>query len=117
MSADNTVVVLSTQISEGCQKREFRVAEMQAMENLTYEDATPDYLNWIIAINFGQSKVYESEEEAWRAGLLLADEIRASDRYLEYGVQSVELNRSYPAKSEAALRAVLKKKKQYPFDR
>ncbi len=117
MSADNTVVVLSTQVSEGCQKREYRVAEMQAMENLTYEAVTPHYTNWIMAEVFDRSKVYEEEEAAWRAALALADEIRADGRILEYGVQSVELQRTFPTQSAAALRAVLKRKKLYPFDR
>lgn len=120
MSADNTVIVLSTPAVADCPEcpeRVYRVAEVQAAENLTDEGSTPEYLNWILAENFGKSPVYNVEAEAWRAALALADEIEASERYLEYGVQSVALAVPYPTRSVAQLRLVLKQKRQFPFDR
>jgi hypothetical protein len=124
MSADNTVIVLSTPAYAGSasdvgrpSERVYRVAEVQAAESLTCESSTPEYLNWILVENFGKSPLYFVEAEAWRAALALADEMEASERYLEYGVQSVALDLAFPSRSAAQLRLVLKQKRQFPFDR
>lgn len=86
MSADNTIVVLGTKRKDGQPGMEYRVAEIQAAENLTYQ---PDYpptkpvLNrWHLLIIFNGKRVILDKLEA----LETAQKLEKESGYVEYGI-------------------------------
>ncbi len=119
MSADNTVGVLRTPSRDG-HGYEFRVADVQCIENSESEDQL--YLKWWMVACFGSSQVFaeneaygrSAEEQAWEAALAMAIEIRR-DGCLDHGVRSVRIEQPFPTESAEGLRQVLKEKGIFPF--
>ncbi len=83
MSADNTVMILET--DDG-----FRVAEIQAAENL--QEADSEFKRNYIAANFGNTECLFCEQDAWEQAETLYTEIESSGRYVEYGIKLVKLD-------------------------
>jgi hypothetical protein len=92
MSADNTIVVLSTPTAEG--GREWRVAHMQAAENLHEED--PAFVRYLLERVFAKSPVFLDENGA----LSVALELESQYGYVEYGTRCVELDVIFPTGPE-----------------
>lgn len=100
MSADNTVLVLRTpkRIGRGF---EFRVAEVQAAENIHQPDGDTRE-RWLVerfaaSPIFGEDKAYgpSAEEQAWSAAIAMASAARRKG-CLENGVRSVALEEPFP---------------------
>lgn len=92
MSADNTIVVLSTLTANG--GREWRVAHMQAAENLHEDDAA--FVRYILDRMFSASAVFTLEDTALDAAL----ELERACGDVEYGVRCVELDVPFPTAPE-----------------
>jgi hypothetical protein len=83
MSADNTVMILETE--DG-----FRVAEIQAAENLSYPDS--EFKRDYISANFADKSLLYCEQDAWRQAEAIYTSIKALGGYVEYGIQLVKLD-------------------------
>jgi hypothetical protein len=83
MSADNTVMILET--NDG-----FRVAEIQAAENLSEPDS--EFKREYISANFAEKPLLSCEQDAWKQAAAIYTTIKASGGYVEYGVQLVKLD-------------------------
>ena len=92
MSADNGIYVLETAGPE------YRVAELQAIENLHLNPATCDWTNdpKILKLNaeemFGRAKLFTSRDEALDFAWDLAEQILENYGILEYGVSEINLD-------------------------
>ena len=102
MSADNTIVILSTlsewKKEDGCSKRVpkrrvYRVAEVSAWDNFEwYSDNQLYNLGFYLWVCFKHSAVYETEKEAFQR----ADELLKELGYVEYGVAYCETDYTFP---------------------
>lgn len=94
MSADNGIYVLETKGPE------FRVAHLQAIDNLTWDDEKKDHNNDPdVAIKnarsmFGRAKKFKDKESAILYAHKQAEEI-VEDGPLEYGVCSISIDRKF----------------------
>ena len=99
MSADNTIGILVTRNRKG-EGLEFRVAHVQAIENLTWG---PDYpsgpnpaLNREYArLLFGDAPYFTEEAAAWRYAFKLERKILADFGILEYGVKRLDFGQVF----------------------
>lgn len=105
MSADNGVYILKTPAwpikdenggyrNQG-DKFEYRVAHAGAIDNIDYSDL-------YLACYFGNCKVHDNEDDAWKE----AREIAADVGFLEYGVSMIEKH-FYPNISQKTARKAL----------
>jgi len=91
MSADNGIYVLET---EGADGSEFRVAHLQAVENVYYDTAieceSDDYNVWIRNARrmWRDCDVYTNEDDAWAVARELLKEYE-KDGIVEYGVSRI----------------------------
>lgn len=94
MSADNTIVVLSTKSkwkynSNGTkwkvpERNVYRVAHIRAWDNLEwYESNEPHNLGAYLLSEFNKSQIYEKLEEA----LVVAATLQSCIGYVEYGIK------------------------------
>lgn len=87
MSADNTVIVLKTKGKNG-NEAEYRVAHVQAAENMTWEADYPSQDNprlrrdWVLDI-FKGVRVFTNADDALKE----ADRLEKYWEYVEYGVR------------------------------
>lgn len=80
MSADNGIYI--AKFPDG-----YRVCEAQAIENIDYYPEGSDERKQELKNYFGESKIYETKDEALLAGHKIEEEIANSDwPILEYGV-------------------------------
>ena len=66
MSVDNTIVILATKGTGKNIKEEYRVKNVQAIENLTHEpDSKNGFNNECVKDVFGDCAIFLSETDAW----------------------------------------------------
>jgi hypothetical protein len=100
MSADNGVYLLESPTALG--RKEYRVAECQSIEDLTYKpegfpgDGQRFWNLLALWHKFGQCKVFLNESDAWDA----AREIHHGLDVCEYGIGPVILDRIFPTRAE-----------------
>jgi len=97
MSADNGIYILSTPRKRG-PGREYRVAHLQAVENMEYDwntnKLTADKRVWIVNARemWEGAKVYLVKGDALNAAAAMYDEIMESEcPIVEYGIRFVEV--------------------------
>lgn len=89
MSADDGIYILKTPKGTS---HEYRVAHLQAIENLTYEDEDGDILEmWRM---FHHSPVFTSNTDAFS----LAETLRDIQLPPEYGISKITLQKEFPCK-------------------
>jgi hypothetical protein len=99
MSADNAVVVLRTTRRDSF-RYEYRVSFANALDHATSPDALVQrqwMLNWFRAslpYYYDPEDGESAEERAWKAALLLANEVRQKSR-LEHGIRSIRINQPF----------------------
>lgn len=87
MSADNGIYILETPKGD---KKEYRVAHLQGIDNIYYHDATGDLITmWVM---FSRASLFDSEEKA----TLKAHELSKDYDVLEYGVSSLKIDKEFP---------------------
>jgi len=101
MSADNGIYILKTPVSSYSSMQgdgfEYRVAHMQAAENLSWDDKKHCHTeNLNVRIKNAREMwegedMFHSEEEARKAAIALAETIS----FLEYGICLIEINREF----------------------
>lgn len=103
MSADNTILIIKTkrtakEIVKGgwapdVENYVYRVAEVQAAENLDYIKQNQLYnLGAYLFANFKDSPVFTCEEDAETRAGQLESEIENSFGYVEYGIRTEDLS-------------------------
>lgn len=93
MSADNGVYILKTpNFKTG--HTEFRVAHCQAIENINYPGEEVKY----IKMYFGKSKICKSQIEALTEAQRIYDQLNEDGFCIEYGIQTIELEKEFPNK-------------------
>ena len=95
MSADNGIYILMTPSSKSGEIFEYRVIEAQAIDNIFYEN--PEGNPEQIISYFGKCIVYYSSDQAQFAAEALYAKILNDDfcPYLEYGIQVIELKKTF----------------------
>jgi len=94
MSADNGIYILSTLKGRGY---EYRVAHLQAVENVDWDDKTKDYTKKddVRIVNargmWDGCKVFTNEDTAHE----LAHDLAEDCTILEYGICSVHINKEF----------------------
>lgn len=106
MSADNTILILQSQGSDG--RLEFRVAHVQNAEMVDYE-ADPRARDEYIRSYFDKSVVHSKKNKAYQEAGRQLERVG----YVEYGICLVNTKRPYPgAKKAAPAHGQLSKKKR-----
>lgn len=103
MSADNTIVILK--LSD-----QYRVMEMGAFENLYWSHSTEDITDKLIPSRvfeyFKNAKVFFEESDA----KVYAEKLYKSSYIVEYGIQTIEINKTWGKLLELSRDVLLKEK-------
>ena len=95
MSADNGVYILRTTTPKKC-VFEYRVAHLQAIENISSNKLESKKWASVVKDYFGNSMVYSTREGAWEKAGKIYDTIVNGGDICEYGIVEIHVNRRYP---------------------
>lgn len=101
MSADNGIYILQTNNVDGT-GFEYRVAECQAIENISYYNPARGYNDKIVddamlVIYFGDSKVYNKKDAHDIANRIEDDILQSYCPVLEYGISTIKIDKVFPS--------------------
>lgn len=92
MSADNGIYILRTYKPDTEQQEyEYRVAHLQAIDNLEWDDDKQSYIIQNVRVMFRGCKVFDNALAATLEAKRLYKEIR----FLEYGINFIEIDREF----------------------
>lgn len=96
MSADNTIGILITRRRDGDEGQEYRVAHVQAIDNLWYKPDYPSVAQPVLnrhhtLLQFADASVFKEAEAAMYAAMCLEQDVG----YVEYGIRLLNYTAIY----------------------